>query len=116
MLLVCFRLQAQDEEITDYEPYSADEFPSWLHDIRRAEVIAVGSFPISMLFVSLTYEGVRAIINAATGAETSGGPAFGSGDLSPEERRGILFAGTLLSVAVALTDYLIGLIGAPNGE
>ncbi|MBN1686162.1 MAG: hypothetical protein JW852_05880 [Spirochaetales bacterium] len=128
ILLVCGQLSAQtgtdtaaskneqEEGGTGYEPYSEEEFPAWLHDLRRAEVVLIGSFPITMLFTSLGYQGIRAIINAATGVQTTGAPGIGGADFTPEERKGILITGTLLSVAVAVADYLIGLTGASDAE
>jgi hypothetical protein len=128
VLFVCGQLPAQasedstaagneqEEGAPDYEPYSDEEFPPWLRDVRRAEVVLIGSFPITMLFTSLVYEGIRAIINVSTGVRTTGTPGIGSADFTPEERKGILITGTMLSVAVAAADYLIGLIGTPDGE
>ena len=100
----------------EYEPYSEEEFPTWLRELRRAEVVAVGSFPITMLFTSLSYQGVRAIINAVKGTGTTASQSFGSGNFTPEESKGILITGALLSVAVAVADYIVGLVGKDDGK
>ena len=110
------RADGQEEEAPDYEPYSEDEFPPWLREIRRAEVILIGSFPIAMLYASLSYEGARAIINAVKGVETPRAQGFGRGEFTQEERKGVLLAGTLLSVAVAITDFILGRIDLNDGE
>ncbi len=123
LLLICFSLPAQKTEETEtgeeapaYEPYAEDEFPSWLLELRRAEVVFIGSFPISMLFTSLSYEGIRAVRNAVTGAETTGARGLGNAEFSPEESRWVLLVGTVLSAAVAVTDYIIGRVGGGDGE
>jgi len=38
------------------EEYDPSEFPLWAQDLRRFEVIAVGTFPITYLFTSLIYD------------------------------------------------------------
>jgi len=37
-------------------PYKDDEFPLWLRKIRRAEIIAVGAFPIAYMFSGIGYD------------------------------------------------------------
>ena len=38
------------------EEYDPSEFPLWMRDLRRFEVVTVGTFPITYLFVSLIYD------------------------------------------------------------
>jgi len=38
------------------EEYNPDEFPLWAWDLRRFEIVTVGTFPITYLFVSLIYD------------------------------------------------------------
>jgi len=38
------------------EEYDPSEFPLWTQDLRRFEVITVGTFPITYLFSSLIYD------------------------------------------------------------
>ena len=51
------------EEDTDAEhtplPYKKDEFPEWQRDLRRAEIIALGSLPFVTLLSSLSYDVYR---------------------------------------------------------
>jgi hypothetical protein len=101
---------------SDYEPYAEDEFPDWLEDVRRAEVVFIGSFPLTMLFTSLTFEGVRAILNAVAGGDTSGNQGFGNEGFTPEETKWILVSGGILSAAVAVVDFILGRVGVTESE
>lgn len=38
------------------EEYDPEEFPLWAHDLRRYEVIAIGSYPITFFATSLIYD------------------------------------------------------------
>ena len=38
------------------EEYDPDEFPLWAHDLRRYEVVAVGTYPITFFATSLIYD------------------------------------------------------------
>ena len=43
-------------ESTMPEEYDPSEFPLWMQDLRRFEVVTVGTFPVTYLFVSLIYD------------------------------------------------------------
>lgn len=38
------------------EEYDPEEFPLWAYDLRRYEVIAIGSYPITFFATSLIYD------------------------------------------------------------
>ncbi len=38
------------------EEYDPDEFPLWAHDLRRYEVVAIGTYPITFFATSLIYD------------------------------------------------------------
>lgn len=89
-------------------PYSPDEFPLWLRQLRRAEIITVGAFPIALLVSSLGYQTVR---YAQHGYSQSYAPAlFGTGatPLSNQEKIGILLGAAGLSMSIALADFILG--------
>lgn len=93
----------------EYEPYDKNEFPQWARDLRRAEVVFIGSFPITLLLASLSYEafrGIRDTVNAAPIEERS---EFGS--FSTAETRGLLVAGVSLSGVVTILDLILELTG-----
>ena len=117
ILLISFQAAAQTSgeedqtESPDYEPYAEEEFPDWVHELRRAEVIFIGSFPLTMLFTSLAYEGIRLITGNAQGTATAGTAGFGNEQYSTEETKWILITGGILSAAVAAADFILGRLG-----
>jgi len=38
------------------EEYDPEEFPLWAHDIRRFEIISIGTFPLTFMITSLIYD------------------------------------------------------------
>ena len=40
-------------------PYERSEFPDWAHALRRAEVVAIGSLPLTLFGVRLLYDYTR---------------------------------------------------------
>jgi len=53
-LLLSQQLPPEDPLIP--EDYSPEEFSRWAHDLRRYEVIAIGSYPITFFASSLIYD------------------------------------------------------------
>ena len=61
VLLICSVSLLSAQQLPPEEPlmpeeYDPVEFPQWARDLRRFEVISVGSFPITFLFTSLLYD------------------------------------------------------------
>lgn len=42
--------------LTPAEPYTEQEFEPWMLELRRAEIIAIGAFPLAYLFANLGYD------------------------------------------------------------
>ncbi len=43
-------------EVLPAEPYTDEEFEPWVRDLRRAEILAVGTFPLAYLLAGLGYD------------------------------------------------------------
>jgi len=85
------------------EEYSPDEFPTWAWDIRRFEIVAVGTFPITYLFVSLIYDfSIYAAHNFNT--RYSIGSQRGTRDIGI-----IVGSAAAVSFVLAVTDLFINL-------
>lgn len=105
---------AQEQPVAEQpapEPYEASEFAPALHHLRRAEIIAVGSFPFALLFTTLVYDYARW---AGSGFQDTQAPFRRGLDQDPfsdGEKVGIALAAVGVAVAVAVADYLIGQAG-----
>ena len=92
------------------EEYSPEEFDRWLRELRRFEVIAVGSFPITFFATSLVYD---LSIYGSRGWD----PEYAMGT-QRDSRDIAIIVGTAagVSAAIALTDLIIGRIRSRRGE
>ncbi len=77
-------------DMKDYEPYSEDEFPKWTLDLRRAECIFFGGIPIAYPLTAL---------------------AFNIADKETSFLQNLAIACSV-SAAIALIDYIIGVVNA----
>jgi hypothetical protein len=99
--------EAGVEVSREYEPYEDDEFPEWMHSVRRAEVVFFGAFPITLLFSSLAYDGYKSIRQVVTTGTVTGTSGAEIGQFNSDERLGIFIAGAGLAAAVSLIDFFI---------
>jgi len=93
------------------EEYTKEEFPSLLRDIRRAEVIFIGSYPFSVLFTKL---GTGIYDYAASGFDRDNAPSIFGGtensSSSNKETSRILITSMYVSLSITALDYFIGKI------
>jgi hypothetical protein len=95
-------------------PYQPDEFPAWLSDLWRAEVVLVGSFPFTLFATLEVYDIYRYFAN---GLDPSYAPwPLGSSGvaaaLSPTETAWLAVSALSLSVIVSGLDFLLGRISS----
>ncbi len=88
-------------------PYEKDEFPVWIKDLRRAEIITFGSLPFVTFSASIYFDIYRYYDHdKATGYEPW---PFKKSDtavaLSEDEQKRILLISACVSVGVAVFDY-----------
>ncbi|GHU54586.1 hypothetical protein FACS189442_1030 [Spirochaetia bacterium] len=89
-------------------PAEKEEFPLWAKDLRRAEIIAFGTFPFTMFLSTFITDGVRYI-------EHESDPRYapwpfktaGAINMSKEEHERTMLIAASASVALALTDFII---------
>lgn len=107
---------AADTKSTTPEPYEEDEFPFWLKDLRRAEIITLGAMPFITLNTSLCYSfGNYAFHNFdsdyfvnpfAQGSDTS---SYTSG-----EQAGILLTSLGICLGIGITDFIVHSVKRSN--
>jgi hypothetical protein len=110
------RALAQSSADNDPEPipYTKEEFPQWALDLRRAEVLTVGMFPLAFLVTRLGYDVARFTYRSIRQGSPAQqyAPWFFAPPEKPDftraEKNGILLASVSISGIVALVDYLIG--------
>lgn len=97
------------DSLPDYEPYQDDEFPQWAKDLRRAEIIFIGTIPFSFFYSSFSYDFYR---YASNGFDESLAPALLGNTTPPirtnDEKWQILKVSLTLSAVFTLVDYLLG--------
>lgn len=102
-------LGAQESRPTP-EPYGDKEFPSWLLELRRGEVVFTGSFPLSMLFANIGFQFYRYSANEFDPAYAPSLSKEGRVPLTVTEKKEILIISISISGSIALVDFIIGKI------
>jgi len=94
------------------EEYGPEEFPQWMRDLRRGEIVAFGSLPFTLFFVTLGYDGVRYLVHSSDldAARYAPWPFRSTNPVpySSGETIGVGLGVLACSIAVAVADYLIG--------
>lgn len=91
--------------------FSEDELPQALKDLRRFEIISLGSLPFVMLDTTLAYSCIRYAMNDFNQAYMPN--PFASSDqggLTQDEQIGVLLTSLGICVSIGLTDFLVRLI------
>lgn len=100
------------EPTVTIEPYTKDEFPGWLQDLRRAEIVSLGSLPFVTLGVTLGYSLYR-YFSHDMNPDYFPNPFAKSSSaarLTTDEQLGILFTSLGVAAAVGITDFTISSI------
>lgn len=94
------------------DPYDFSAAPQWAKDLRRAEIITLGSVPFVTMGVTLSYSLYRYFAHGMNSAYIPN-PFAQSSDaahLSTSEQIGIICTAAGICVAVGLTDFIWNLI------
>lgn len=104
---------AEEEHVP--APYEPEEFPSWVHELRRAEIVFFGSLPFTLFFTFEAYDLGRYL---ASGFDADGFDALlapwpfrsaaeiGAG-YTPAEKGWLIASALAASLGVAAADWLI---------
>jgi hypothetical protein len=107
LALVPFSAPAQEQE-TIPEEYREDEFTPFLRDLRRAEIIMLGSFPIT-LFLSLEVYDLYRFAKSEGATEYTPWP-FRPPNAAPYSQRenlAVFLAAVSVSTLIAVADIII---------
>ena len=115
LLLLCvivFPCRAKEAKDTTPAPYTDDEFPQFMKDLRRAEIISFGALPFVTLTSTIVYSSAR-YAQHGFNSEYFPNPfakASASNGYSTAEQAGILLTSAGISVGIGLTDLLVSVI------
>lgn len=99
------------------EPYQKDEFPGILHDIRRAEIITLGSMPFITFSATLGYSfGKYASHNFDSSYFVNPFSSTEENCFSTDEQIGILLTSLGISAGIGLTDFIVHTIKRNNRQ
>ncbi|MDR0524386.1 MAG: hypothetical protein LBG90_00760 [Spirochaetaceae bacterium] len=103
MLICLLSLEAGLYAQTSPEVQSG-AFPQWAKDLRRAEIVAFGSFPLTMLFAGLAVDSYRLFTHSM---DSQYAPIFGSAPKTEAEQIAMISIAVTGSLLVALADFII---------
>jgi len=97
LLYSCTTTGDRMSEDTTPVPYEKEEFPKWSRDLRRSEIILLGSLPLVFMLSNLAYDNMGDQIF----------PDYSELSSSEETRRKITIAVSISGV-ITLMDYVLG--------
>ena len=95
------------------EAYRKAEFPEWLNDVRRAEIIFAGSIPFTILMTNIGY-GLYGTVADGLGEGYSIENLTQPAAMTTEDRYNILKISLGISGVISLADFIIGLFEEPD--
>ncbi len=109
---LCMILPQNAQQKDTAEPYSILEFPDWAQQIRRTEIITLGSLPFTTLSVTTAYSVFRYAKNNFNPDYIPNPLAKSSSaaNLNEEEQKNIVIAAVSVSALVGLVDLVITII------
>ena len=101
-------LFAQKIEVPNAEPYQYEEFPEWAHQLRRSEIITIGSYPFTVMAVGFGYSFYRYFANNMDNAYTPN-PFINANNknYTTEEQKKMMMYAAGMSLSVGLFDFII---------
>jgi hypothetical protein len=107
-LLQAASLPAQTTSPPSSTQFDASDFPQWSRDLRRAEIVAFGSFPFTMFAAIFAMDTYRFFDHDAD-QRYAPWPfkAAGALEMSVEEHQRTLLIAAGASVVISLTDFII---------
>ncbi len=111
-----FPLYADDFTVEGAEPYDTKATPQWLKDLRRGEIITLGSWPFTVLLTSLGYSLIQVGAHNFDFSYMRNPFSTVGGDYSESETLGIIFTSLGISVGVGMADFLVNLVKRKKAE
>jgi hypothetical protein len=99
---------AQTTAVTSAKEFDTSTFPQWAKDLRRAEIVAFGSFPFTLFLASFATDTVR-FANNNWDTRYAPWPIRSAGGIEMGTRQRLITIGGAAagSVLISLVDYAI---------
>ena len=99
------------------EPYSDNEFPGFLHDLRRAEIITLGAMPFITFNATLGYSlGKFAFNNFDPQYFVNPFAQSSDSSFSTDEQIGIILTSLGISLCIGITDLIVNSVKRNNAK
>ena len=119
-LILIFSLFAENlfsAESKTPEPYSDNEFPGFLHDLRRAEIITLGAMPFITFNATLGYSlGKFAFNNFDPQYFVNPFAQSSDSSFSTDEQIGIILTSLGISLCIGITDLIVNSVKRNNAK
>jgi hypothetical protein len=108
-MLLILSLGSAETVKSEPEPYAPTEFPNWALDLRRAEIVGTGVFPLTFFVSSFMLDLYRLVTNnfdpryAVWPFKRPGAP-----ELTRSEKNTVLITSISLSAVIAFIDFYMG--------
>ena len=111
-----FPLSADDFTVEGAEPYNTKATPQWLKDLRRGEIITLGSWPFTLLLTSLGYSLIQVGAHNFDFGYMRNPFSTVGGDYSERETLGLIFTSLGISVGVGVADFIVAIVKRKKAE
>ncbi|MDA3850083.1 MAG: hypothetical protein PF447_02305 [Spirochaetaceae bacterium] len=105
-LFSCTTLDSTQPVVPVPEPYEDEDFSQWALDLRRGEIILIGSIPLVYMLTNLAYDNIMGAMEDSTGSNVSY-----SDNYHTQQKMMITLS---LSGLITLSDYILGKIENNN--
>jgi hypothetical protein len=112
--------QQPEGDSSEAQEYEEDEFSPFLRNLRRGEIVMLGSFPLTLFLTLEAFDIYRYIENYGTSESyryafwpyRSPDPApYSSGEIA-----GVIVTALSASLIIALADYIVGKVKQKRSE
>lgn len=102
-------------KLEEIPPITKPTFPTWTKDLRRFEVISLGSLPFTTLSVSFAYSMFKYVSSGFTSPFPNPMSKNGS-NLTKKEQIGVIITSASLSLIIGVTDLVVNIINSKQAE
>ena len=106
----CYGEADSELSMAEAEPYKKNEFPQWARDVRRGEIITLGSWPFTTLMTTLCYSFGNFFIHNCDSAYLVNPFVKSDTNFDVEQQTAIIVTSSIVSVGIGVTDLICTLI------